>query len=214
MYDVSNCKLKPGSLPRGTIRRYPDTQGCPVNGLRGRCHPSLLVGTRSVLTRPTQGELSFIIGRTCKNLTEKDDPLEYVLGYTVGNDVSSRYWQAPDRSASQAGYAKSFDMFAPIGPVISSTAAIPHPEKLTLVTRVNGAERQRSGIDDLIFSIPDIIRFVSRGHTLEPGTVIMTGTPSGVAAALQPPAWLQDGDVVEIEVEGIGTLRNKFVFES
>ncbi len=154
-----------------------------------------------------------IIGKTCKNISEQEDPLDYVLGYTIGNDISSRYWQMPERSGQQAGYSKSFDKFAPIGPIICSTAQIPTPDGLTLVTRVNGVQRQKSGVDDMIFNIRDIIRFAARGHTLQPGTVIMTGTPSGVAAFMKSPVWLQDGDVVEIQVEGIGTLRNKMVFE-
>lgn len=119
----------------------------------------------------------------------------------------------PDRSGQQAGYSKSFDNFAPLGPVICSTAQIPAPDRLTLVTTVNGVERQKSSIEDLIFSVRDIIKFAARGHTLEPGTVIMTGTPSGVAAFMQPPAWLQDGDIVEVDIDGIGKISNKMVFE-
>ncbi|KEF62027.1 5-carboxymethyl-2-hydroxymuconate isomerase, partial [Exophiala aquamarina CBS 119918] len=160
-----------------------------------------------------EGELCIVIGQTCKDLSETDDALDYVLGYTVGNDVSSRYWQMPDRSGQQAGYSKSFDKFAPLGPVICSTAEIPSPETLTLVTKVNGLERQRGSIEDLIFTVQDIVRFTARGHTLEPGTVIMTGTPSGVAAFMKPPAWLKDGDVVEIAIDEIGTISNKMVFE-
>lgn len=155
-----------------------------------------------------------IIGKTCKNLSDQDDPLDYVLGYTVGNDISSRYWQLPNRSGQQVGFAKGFDKFAPIGPTICSTAQIPRSDCLTLVTSVNGVERQKSGIDDLIFNVQDIIRFAAKGHTLEPGTVIMTGTPSGVAAFMQPPVWLKDGDIVEVQIDGIGKIRNKMVFEN
>lgn len=152
-----------------------------------------------------------MIGRTCKDLREDEDPAPYILGYTVGNDVSSRYWQRPERCGGQHGYAKSFDKFAPIGPVLVSPSAIPDPSALTLKTRVNGEQRQISGTDQLIFDIPAIIRQVSRGTTLLPGTIIMTGTPSGVAAFMKPPAWLQDGDVVEVEISEIGTIRNKMV---
>lgn len=160
-----------------------------------------------------QGELCIVIGKRCKSLTEDEDPLDYVLGFTIGNDVSSRYWQMPERSGQQASYSKSFDNFAPLGPVICSTAQMPAPDRLTLVTTVNGVERQRSSTVDMIFNVRDIIRFVSRGHALEPGTVIMTGTPGGVAAFMQPPAWLQDGDIVEVSIDGIGKIRNKMVFE-
>ena len=97
--------------------------------------------------------------------------------------------------------------------MLVSPLAIPDPSKLKLITRVNGEVRQESGTDDLIFDVPTIIRHLSRASTLRPGTVIMTGTPSGVAAFRKPPAWLQDGDVVEIEIEGIGKIRNRMVFK-
>jgi len=161
-----------------------------------------------------EGELSVIIGKDCKNLGENEDPTPYILGYTVGNDVSSRYWQRPERSGNQHGYAKSFDKFAPIGPVLVSTSVIPDPKALTLRTKVNGEQRQITKTDDLIFDIPAIIRHLSRGTTLRPGTLIMTGTPSGVAAFMKPPAWLKDGDVVEIEISEIGKIRNRMVLEN
>lgn len=160
-----------------------------------------------------EGELTVVIGRSAKNLTESDNPLDYVLGYTVGNDVSSRYWQDPVRAGGQHGYAKAFDKFAPIGPILCSTSQIPDPTKLTLQTFVNGEERQTTKTDDLIFDIPAIIRHLSRGRTLRPGTVIMSGTPSGVAAFMKPPAWLKDGDVVEVKISELGMIRNKMVFE-
>jgi 2-keto-4-pentenoate hydratase/2-oxohepta-3-ene-1,7-dioic acid hydratase in catechol pathway len=165
-----------------------------------------------VLIHLFQCELSVIIGKDCKNLSDSDDPFDYVLGYTVGNDVSARFWQAPAQSGGQHAYAKSFDKFAPLGPVLVSTSVIPDPAKLTLKTWVNGEERQSSGIDDLIFDVPALIRFLSKGRTLEKGTVIMTGTPSGVAAFMKPPVWLADGDVVEMEIAGIGRIKNNMVF--
>ncbi len=124
-----------------------------------------------------EGELSVIIGRDVKNLRLDEDPLDYVLGYTVGNDISARYWQWPKMSGSQHGYAKSFDNFGPIGPVIASAKAISNPENLQLRTWVNGDLRQECKTDDLIFGIAEIIRFLSQGMTLRKGTVIMTGTP-------------------------------------
>ena len=125
--------------------------------------------------------------------------------------MSSRYWQRPERNGGQHGYAKSFDKFAPIGPVIASPTAMPNPGALQLKTRVNGEERQNASTDDLIHDIPAILRFLSRETTLKPGTIIMTGTPGGVAAFMKPPAWLQHGDVVEIEISGLGTIRNRMV---
>jgi 2-keto-4-pentenoate hydratase/2-oxohepta-3-ene-1,7-dioic acid hydratase in catechol pathway len=162
-----------------------------------------------------KGELCFVIGKTCKNIPQSADPLEYVLGYTVGNDVSSRLWQLDkERSGGQHGYAKAFDKFAPIGPVLCSTSQIPDTSKLTLRTIVNGVQKQSTGVDDLIFDVSAIIRHISRGMTVRAGTVVMTGTPSGVAAFENPPGWLKDGDMVEVEVPGIGKIKNRMVFEN
>lgn len=152
-----------------------------------------------------------VIGKDCKNLGANEDPTPYILGYTVGNDVSSRYWQAPARCGSQHAYAKSFDKFGPIGPVIVSPAVISDPGALDLKTFVNGELRQSTKTDDLIYDIPAILRHLSRGTTLRPGTVIMTGTPSGVAAFRSPPPWLKHGDVVEVEISNIGKIRNQMV---
>ncbi|KAF2186189.1 fumarylacetoacetate hydrolase family protein [Zopfia rhizophila CBS 207.26] len=160
-----------------------------------------------------EGELCAIIGEDCRDIHKDDDPLNYVLGYTCGNDVSSRYWQMSQRSGQQHGYAKSFDGFAPLGPVLVSPSAIPDVSKLTLVTRVNGEERQRASIGDMLFSVGDIIRHLSRGTTLRAGTVIMTGTPSGVAFSSDPLVWLKNGDEVEVEISELGTLRNRHIFK-
>jgi 2-keto-4-pentenoate hydratase/2-oxohepta-3-ene-1,7-dioic acid hydratase in catechol pathway len=158
-------------------------------------------------------ELCVVIGQDCKNISADEDPLKYVLGYTAGNDVSSRYWQFSERSGGQPGYAKSFDKFAPIGPILCSPSVITDPHVLSLKTVVNGQIRQSSNTDDLIFDVRTLIRHLSRGKTLRKGTIIMTGTPGGVAAFMKPPGWLNDGDIVEIEIEGIGRLRNKMVYE-
>lgn len=154
-----------------------------------------------------------MIGKDCKDLGEGDDPTPYILGYTAGNDLSSRYWQRPERANGQPGTAKSFDKFAPIGPVLASPKAISDPKALVLRTVVNGEQRQRTGTDDLIFDIAAVLRNLSRARTLRPGTVIMTGTPSGVANFMKPPAWLKNGDVVEVEITGIGKIENRIVIE-
>jgi 2-keto-4-pentenoate hydratase/2-oxohepta-3-ene-1,7-dioic acid hydratase in catechol pathway len=158
-----------------------------------------------------EGELAVIIGKDCKDYDGQSDVAEYVLGYTVANDISSRFWQMPARSGNQHGYAKSFDQFGPIGPVVVSTSEIPNPGELELVTTVNGEERQRTSTGDLLFDIPKIIEHLSRGTTLRKGTVIMTGTPSGVAAFMKPPAWLKSGDVVAVEISRIGKIQNTMV---
>ena len=137
--------------------------------------------------------------------------MQYILGYTAGND---RYWQAPERSGNHHGNAKPFGKFAPIGPVIASPDVILDPRKLAIKSFLDGDMRQSSCTDDLIHDIPTIIRHISRETTLLKGTVVTTGTPSGVAVFMKPPAWLEDGDVVEVEIEKIGRLRNKIVLEN
>ncbi|KAF5021356.1 hypothetical protein F66182_6601 [Fusarium sp. NRRL 66182] len=160
-----------------------------------------------------EAELCVVIGKDCKNLTADSDLSQYILGYTVGNDVSSRWWQWPERSGSQHGYAKSFDKFGPVGPVITSPRVITDPEDLTLECFVNGEKRQSTKVDDMIFNISTILQHLSQGTTLRKGTIVMTGTPSGVAAFMKPPGWLKDGDVVEVHLDKVGTIRNKMVFE-
>ena len=160
-----------------------------------------------------EGELTVVIGKDAKNVKE-DQALDYVLGYTVGNDVSARNFQVPaDISGNQFGYAKSFDQFAPVGPCIASTSVIPDPHKLSYTTKVNGETRQTTPTSDMIWTIKQIIAHLSRGTTLRKGTFIMTGTPSGVGIFMNPKGFIKDGDVVEIDVEGIGALRNPHKFE-
>lgn len=165
-----------------------------------------------------EGELCIVIGKDCKNLTKGADPLEYVLGYTAGNDVSSRFWQMPSQSGNQHGYAKSFDKFGPIGPLLVSPRSpslrdrmIDGIPDLLLRVRVNGEERQNSRTSDLLFTLSSLLEHLSRGTTLKKGTVIMSGTPSGVAAFLEPPQWLQSGDIVEVDIEKLGVIRNRMV---
>ena len=112
-----------------------------------------------------------------KNIPEESDPLDCVLGYTVGNDITARFWQNAERSGGQHGYAKSFDKFSPIGPVIASRDAVGNPEALRLRTWVGSELMQDGSSDDLIFDLRRIIRHCSTGRTLRRGTVIMTGTP-------------------------------------
>lgn len=137
--------------------------------------------------------------------------MDYVLGYTVGNDVSARNFQVQGASGGQYGYSKSFDSFAPIGPAIWSPKVVQDPQKLRYILKVNGEVRQETGTDDMIWSVRQIISHLSRGTTLRKGTVIMTGTPAGVGFFHNK--FLQNGDIVEIELKGLGTMSNKMVFE-
>jgi len=162
-----------------------------------------------------EGEMTVVIGKACKNV-KKEEALDYVLGYTVGNDISSRKWQRDPNLAGgvpQWGFSKGFDKWAPIGPCIVSKEIIKDPGKLDIVTKINGEVRQDSNTSDLLFDVPSIIEFLSQGTTLEPGSIILTGTPSGVGYAMKTPQFLKDGDKVEIYVEKIGTLKHEMKYE-
>ncbi len=156
-------------------------------------------------------ELAVVIGYECKNVS-RADALNYVLGYTIANDVSARDWQK-DRGGSQWCRGKTFDTFCPLGPAMVTPALAPDPNRLAIATRVNGVTMQQSNTRDMIFSVPEIIEFLSGSTTLEPGTLILTGTPEGVGMGRKPPLYLKAGDVVEIEIEGIGILRNPVIEE-
>ncbi|KIW14851.1 hypothetical protein PV08_07636 [Exophiala spinifera] len=158
-----------------------------------------------------EGELTVVVGKDVKNLPEDFDLAEVVLGYTIGNDVSARNYQLPDVSGGQFCYAKSFDKFAPIGPWITSPTVIPDPHALSYTTKVNGETFQSTGTDDMIWSVKQILHHLSRGTTLRAGTVIMTGTPSGVGIFRK--VFLKDGDVVEVEIAGEMKLVNTMKFE-
>lgn len=151
-----------------------------------------------------------IIGKDALNVSE-EDALDYVLGYTAGNDVSARNFQLPEASGGQFCYAKSFDRFAPIGHTIVSARQIEDPQALRLRTRVNGVVKQATSTRDMIWGVRQIISHLSRGMTLRRGTVIMTGTPSGVGFFRKE--FLRDGDIVEVEIEGVATVHNQIEFD-
>ena len=149
-------------------------------------------------------ELAVIIGKTAKNVPAAQ-AADYIFGYTILNDVSARVLQT---SHKQWYFGKSLDGFTPIGPCIVTADEIAFPPALPIRTRVNGELRQDSTTDLLITGIADIIAELSSGMTLLPGTIIATGTPSGVGMGFDPPRFLKSGDVVECEIKGIGVLRN------
>ncbi len=151
-----------------------------------------------------EAELAVIIGKTAKNVKAKD-AADYIFGYTVLNDVSARVLQTAHK---QWYFGKSLDGFTPMGPCIVTADEIAFPPALHITARVNGELRQDSTTDLLITSIAGIIEELSSGMTLLPGTIISTGTPSGVGMGFDPPKFLKPGDVVECAIEGIGTLRN------
>jgi len=152
-------------------------------------------------------ELAVIIGKMTRGVSEQD-ALDSVFGYTVGNDISARDWQRAD---GQFDRSKSFDTFCPIGPWITTTDEVPDPQGLALKSWVNGELRQDSSTKEMLFGVAHLIHYLARGMTLEPGDVLLTGTPRGVGSAMKPPRFLVPGDVVECEVEGLGRLRNAVV---
>jgi 2-keto-4-pentenoate hydratase/2-oxohepta-3-ene-1,7-dioic acid hydratase in catechol pathway len=156
-------------------------------------------------------ELAVVIGKACKNVS-KANALEYVLGYTCANDVSARDWQIK-RGGGQWCRGKTFDTFAPLGPCLALKDEIPDPNTLRIQTILNGKTMQDWNTNDMIFDVPTLIEFLSGSTTLLPGTVILTGTPQGVGAAMKPPVFLQPGDTVTIEIEKIGALTNPVVAE-
>ncbi len=151
-------------------------------------------------------ELAVVIGKSCKNVS-KADALKYVLGYTCANDVSARDWQR-NGGGGQWCRGKTFDTFCPLGPVLVTTDEIPNPNVLKIKTILNGEVMQDWNTDDMIFDVPTLIEFLSASTRLEPGTVILTGTPHGVGFARKPPVFLKQGDTVTIEIENIGSLTN------
>lgn len=158
-----------------------------------------------------EGELAVVIGRSAKDVSEKD-ALSFVLGYCAANDVSARWWQKQG-SGGQFYRGKSFDTFCPLGPEVVPASKIPDPGKLRLRTRLNGETMQDGPTAGMIFTVAQLIAEISRAATLLPGTVILTGTPAGVGAGRTPPVFLKDGDAVEIEIDGLGVLRNSVAAE-
>lgn len=152
-------------------------------------------------------ELAFVIGPGGRDIRAAE-AMRHVYGYTIVNDVSARDLQ---NQHQQFFKGKSLDRACPMGPCLVTADEVPDPDALGLRLRVNGATRQDSSVSDLIFKLPALIESLSLGMTLEAGTIISTGTPSGVAMGMSPPAYLQPGDVMEAEIDGLGVLRNRVV---
>jgi 2-keto-4-pentenoate hydratase/2-oxohepta-3-ene-1,7-dioic acid hydratase in catechol pathway len=164
--------------------------------------PSAIIASGEAIKLPLasaqvehEGELGIVIGRKASNISDQQDPLTYVLGYTCVNDVTARDLQRKDVQFTRA---KSFDTFCPVGPVIATDI---DPSNVAVMTRVNGEIKQHARTSTMAFSITYLLRYISRAMTLLPGDLIATGTPAGVSK-------LKEGDIVEVEVEGIGVLRN------
>ncbi len=156
-----------------------------------------------------EGELAVVIGKTCRHVA-KSDWQSVIAGYSCYNDGSIRDWQ---RHSGQFTPGKNFFQSGAFGPYLVTPDEVPDIRSCTLLTRVNGEERQRAPISDLCFDIPTLIEYCSTFTQLEPGDVIVTGTTGGVGAYFKPPKWLKPGDTVEVEVTGVGLLRNPVAAE-
>lgn len=153
-----------------------------------------------------EGELAIVIGKKGKDIPSKL-AYDYIFGYTIANDLTARDIQ---KSHQQYFLGKSLDESCPLGPYIVTKDEIPNPQDLTIVTKVNDEIRQNGKTSDMVFSVEQIIAEISKTVTLEPGDVILTGTPAGVGNGFNPPRFLKSGDIVKVSIEGIGTLVNKF----
>ena len=177
--------------------------------------PSALAGPTDDIVVPAgrlrvdwEAELVVVIGRRGRRIPAEHG-WAHVAGVTCGQDVSDREEQF--RALRQFTMAKSFDTYAPIGPVLVTPDELEDPDDLAVRCRIDGEEVQSSRTNDLIFSVPELIAWVSRICTLEPGDLIFTGTPGGVGDSRQPPRYLSPGNVVETEIEGVGVMRNRVV---
>lgn len=180
-------------------------------------NPASQVGHGEQIVRPKvseqfdfEGEVAVIIGKGGRHISA-ERALEHVAGYSCYNDGSIRDYQ---RHSSQWGPGKNFDRSGGFGPWIVTSDEIPDPSKMVLMTRVNGEEMQHASVGDLIFDVPALIAYCSTVMALVPGDVIVSGTTGGVGGARVPPLWLKPGDVVEVEVQPVGVLRNEVVAEA
>lgn len=153
-----------------------------------------------------EAELAVIVGEAIHNATPAE-ALKKVLGYTCANDVSARDWQK-EWGGTQWSRGKSFDTFCPLGPCLVTADAIPDPQALTIQFRLNGQTFQSASTAQMQFSVGEILAFLSGSATIPAGSVVLTGSPAGVGMGRNPPRWLQPGDLMEVEIEGIGILRN------
>ncbi len=158
-----------------------------------------------------EAELAVVLGKKIKNI-KKEDALEAVLGYSCSNDISARQWQIKG-GGHQWIRGKSFDTFCPLGPALVTTDEIPDPQDLELECRLNKTTVQNGSTSDMIFSVAEIIAFLSESTTLLPGTIILTGTPSGVGFTRKPPIFLKPNDLLETRIKGIGQMKNPVVAE-
>lgn len=179
--------------------------GCAV----GHDHPVIV--PRVIDKIDYEAELAVVIGRTARRIREKD-ALAYVGGYTVCNDYTAKVIPRPKESGSIIIPLKAADTFGPMGPTLIPAHTV-DPQKLTLLCRVNGKEKQRFSTDDMVHTVAQVIEYITARITLNPGDVITTGTSLGIGIIKKPPVFLEEGDVVEVQIEGYPALRNRIQWE-
>ena len=187
----------------------PPTPGKPVLFTK---NPNCIVGPGEAIRIPPiteqvdyEAELAVVIGKAARNVSESE-ALDHVFGYTNANDVSARDLQFSE--GGQWSRSKSLDTFMPFGPFIATTDEIPDPQSLSIKATLNDETVQDGTTEKMIFSVAEIVAFLSTGMTLVPGDIIITGTPPGVGMAREPQLWMKPGDEVTIEIEGLGSLTN------
>ena len=197
---------------------------CENEGVTPGEHPELFVKMPTSITGPNdpvvvpkvidkvdfEAELTVVIGQRCSQVSEAE-ALDYVGGYTVMNDVTAKILPRPPESGSVVLALKGVDTFAPIGPAILVADESVDPQDMQIKCRVNGVQKQDFNSSDMVHTVAQIIEYISARITLEPGDLITTGTSLGIGIIEKPPVFLEDGDVVECEIDGIGTIRNEFV---
>ena len=188
-----------------SLPEYPVVFAKWVNALSGPRDPIVVNGASEMVD--WEGELVAVIGRRCR-AAAADDALANVAGYCVFNDVSARDIQL---RGGQWSLGKSLDGFGPLGPGITPLDLIKDPTGLDMTTRLNGDVVQKDNTRSMVFGVPEAIAYISSFITLEPGDLIATGTPAGVGVYLTPQRFLTEGDVIEVEIEGLGTISNAVV---
>jgi len=199
-------------------RDHAEETGSPIPGepILFSKYPTTLVGHGANVVLPPEStqvdyeaELVVVVGRGGRRIP-RDRAMDHVGGYAVGHDVSARDWQL-NKPGKQWMAGKTFDTFAPVGPALVTPDEVGDPHNLGVRLRLNGQTMQDSSTSQLIFKVDELIAYLSTVFTLEPGDLIFTGTPPGVGMSRKPPVWLKPGDVVEVEIDKLGTLRNPMV---
>lgn len=180
--------------------------------------PSALIGHGESIVVPKvstkvdyEAELVIVVGKRGRKITESS-AMDHVAGYSVGHDVSARDWQL-EKDGKQWMVGKTFDTFAPVGPELVTKDEVPNPHKLGIRLRLDGRTMQNSNTEQMIFTVAQLIAYVSVVFTIEPGDLIFTGTPPGIGHALNPPVYLRGGETTEVEVDSLGVLRNPVISE-